>query len=33
VGLEVRLTSTRWGDSYRLTAPEHGGFVQVRRAL
>jgi hypothetical protein len=33
VGLSVRLKSTRWGDSYRLTAPEHGGFVPVRRAL
>jgi hypothetical protein len=32
IGLKVRLSSTRWGDSYRLTAPEHGGFVQVRRA-
>ena len=32
VGLEVELTSTRWGESFRLSAPEHGGFVQVRRA-
>lgn len=31
VGLEVTLTSTRWGESFRLTAPEHGGYVQVRR--
>jgi hypothetical protein len=31
VGLEVRLYSTRWGSSYRLTAPEHGSYVQVRR--
>jgi hypothetical protein len=33
VGLEVRLNSTRWGGSYRLTAPEHGGFVQVKPAF
>lgn len=31
VGLEVRLSETRWGPSYRLTALEHGGFVTVRR--
>jgi hypothetical protein len=31
VGLDVRLYSTRWGTSYRLTAPEHGSFVQVER--
>ena len=29
VGLEVMLYDTRWGSSYRLTAPEHGSFVQV----
>jgi len=33
VGLDVRLNSTRWGGSYRLTAPEHGSFVQVERVF
>jgi hypothetical protein len=33
VGLEVRLYATKWGGAYRLTVPEHGGHVQVRRAL
>ena len=33
VGQQVRVVSTRWGPSFRLTAIEHGGFVQVRRAL
>jgi hypothetical protein len=31
-GAEVRLYSTNWGDSYRLTMPEHGGgYIQVER--
>ncbi|HMB72646.1 MAG TPA: hypothetical protein VKQ06_03675 [Gammaproteobacteria bacterium] len=33
VGLDVRLYSTNWGPSYRLTALEHGGFVVVQQAL
>jgi hypothetical protein len=32
VGLEARVYETRWGNAYRLSVPEHGGFVQVRRA-
>lgn len=32
VGLDVRVYPTRWGPSYRLSAPDHGGYVQVRRA-
>ncbi len=31
VGQDVRLYQTGWGSSYRLTAPEHGSFVQVER--
>jgi len=31
VGLDVKLYSTQWGTSYRLTSPEHGSFVQVER--
>jgi hypothetical protein len=30
-GADVRLYSTQWGDSFRLTIPERGGYVQVER--
>ncbi len=30
-GADVRLYSTQWGDSFRLTMPERGGYVQVQR--
>ena len=30
VGSEVRLYSTRWGSSYRLTSPDRGSFITVR---
>lgn len=31
-GLEVRIYPTRWGSSYRLTAVDGGGYIQVQRA-
>jgi hypothetical protein len=31
VGQEVRIYSTRWGDSSRLSAIESNGFIQVER--
>jgi hypothetical protein len=31
VGTEVRLRPTRWGPSYRLTAPGINGYLQVER--
>lgn len=31
VGQEVRIYSTRWGDSSRLSAIEANGFIQVER--
>jgi len=30
-GAEVRLNPTRWGESYRLTDPDVGNFIQVER--
>jgi hypothetical protein len=30
-GQPVRIYSTRWGDSYRLTAIESKGYIQVER--
>jgi hypothetical protein len=30
-GAEVRLVPTRWGESYRLTDPDVGNFIQVER--
>jgi hypothetical protein len=30
-GLEVRIYPSKWGKTYRLTAPELKGFIQVRR--
>ena len=30
-GQEVRIYPTRWGDSYRLTAADTSGFIQVQR--
>lgn len=30
-GDEVRIYTTRWGNSYRLSAPRIGGFIQVER--
>jgi hypothetical protein len=31
VGQEVRIYSTRWGDSFRLSATELNGYIQVER--
>jgi hypothetical protein len=30
-GMQVRLSPTNWGDSYRLSAAELSGFIQVQR--
>ena len=30
-GLEVRIYPSKWGNAFRLTAPELKGFIQVRR--
>jgi len=30
-GDEVRIYSTRWGNSYRLSSQSHNGFIQVQR--
>ncbi len=30
-GLEVRIYSTKWGQSYRLSGEDTGGFILVRR--
>jgi len=30
-GFEVRIYVSRWGSSYRLTASESGGYIQVER--
>jgi hypothetical protein len=31
IGQEVRIYPTRWGDSYRLSALDRSGFIQVER--
>jgi hypothetical protein len=31
VGEEIRIYSTRWGSSYRLSSPRVGGYIQVKR--
>ena len=31
LGQRVRVHSTGWGDAYRLTIEETGGFIQVER--